>query len=285
MIDRDTLLAWPFEEVVQTYTRRDTMLYALSLGFGEDPLDRQQLRRVTEEGLEAFPTMALVLAHPGPWTTHPDTGIDRTGLVHGEQSLRMHRPLPASGTVRSRNRVVEVLDKGAAKGAVIYTARDLVDAASGDVIATIEGCTFCRRNGGFGGPSGPVRAVPVSPERAPDLVLEYRTSTQAALLYRLNGDYNPLHSDPAVAERAGFPRPIAHGLFSFGACARLLQQPGEALQSIGARFAAPLYPGETLVVHAWREDDGLVPFVALCKERGGMVLSGGQARFGQETGQ
>jgi acyl dehydratase len=281
MIDRDKLLAWPFDEVVQNYTVRDTMLYALSLGFGEDPMDSEQLRYVLEPKL-AFPTMALVLAHPGPWTADPATGIDRTRVVHGEQGLRIHRALAASGTVRSRNRVVEVLDKGAGKGAVIYTERQLVDDATGELVATIEGATFCRGDGGFGGPAGAARAAPTVPDREPDRVAEILTRPQAALLYRLNGDYNPLHADPCAAARAGFERPISHGLLSFGLCARMISERFGRLQSIQARFAAPMYPGETLVTHMWRDSDGGVSFIGLCKERGVQVLSNGLARTPHE---
>jgi acyl dehydratase len=282
MIDRDKLLAWPFAEVVQHYSVRDTMLYALSLGFGEDPMDRGQLRYLLESELAAFPTMALVLAHPGPWTADPATGIDRKLVVHGEQGLRMHRPLAPSGTVRSRNRVVDVLDKGAGKGAVIYTERQLVDDASGELIATIEGSTFCRGDGGFGGPAGAARILPTPPEREPDEVAEIRTSPQAALLYRLNGDYNPLHADPAAAARAGFERPISHGLLSFGLCGRMISQRFGRLEAIQARFAAPMYPGETLVTRMWRDAQGAVSFTGLCKERGTQVLSNGLARTANE---
>lgn len=254
MIDRDTLLNWPFDEVVQRYTTRDTQLYALSLGFGDDPMDAGQLRHVLEDGLRPFPTMALVLAHPGPWTANPATGVDRRGVVHGEQRLTVHRPLPAEGAVRSRNRVVTVLDKGEGKGAVIQTERQLHDVATGALLATIAGSTFCRRNGGFdkaavqaARPAAQAPSAPAVPDRTPDATAELPTRAQAALLYRLNGDYNLLHADPAVARVAGFERPISHGLLSFGMTARMLEDTFAPLgiAAIGARFAAPMVPGET----------------------------------------
>lgn len=291
MIDRDTLLNWPFEEVVQHYTVRDTQLYALSLGFGDDPMDAGQLRHVLEHGLRPFPTMALVLAHPGPWTANPATGVDRRGVVHGEQRLTVHRPLPAQGAVRSRARVVAVLDKGEGKGAVIQTERQLHDVATGELLATIAGSTFCRRDGGFdkGTPTAarppalaPVKA-PAVPARAPDATAELPTRPQAALLYRLNGDYNLLHADPAVARAAGFERPITHGLLSFGLAARMLEHrfaPG-GVAAIGARFAAPMVPGETLQVQMWREGEEVL-FRALCKERQVEVLSHGRARMASD---
>lgn len=287
MIDRDTLLNWPFEEVVQRYTERDTQLYALSLGFGDDPMDAGQLRHVLEDGLRPFPTMALVLAHPGPWTANPATGVDRRGVVHGEQRLTVHRPLPAEGTVRSRNRVVAVLDKGEGRGAVIQTERQLHDAATGALLATIAGSTFCRRNGGFdkaavqaAGPVAKAPSEPAVPERAPDAVAELPTRPQASLLYRLNGDYNLLHANPEAARVAGFERPISHGLLSFGMTARMLEDMFAPLgiAAIGARFAAPMYPGETLQAQMWREGEEIA-FRALCKERNVEVLSHGRARM------
>lgn len=286
MIDRDTLLNWPFEEVVQRYTARDTQLYALSLGFGDDPMDAAQLRHVLEDGLRVFPTMALVLAHPGPWTANPATGVDRRGVVHGEQKLVMHRPLPAAGEVRSRNRVVAVLDKGEGKGAVIQTERELHDVATGQLLATIAGSTFCRRDGGFDKAAVPspqvvkAPAAPSVPDRAPDATAQLPTRLQAALLYRLNGDYNLLHADPAVARAAGFERPITHGLLSFGMAARMLEEKFTPLQvaAISARFAAPMFPGETLAVQMWHDGNEL-SFRALCAERNVEVLSHGRARL------
>ncbi|HEX7891810.1 MAG TPA: MaoC/PaaZ C-terminal domain-containing protein [Ramlibacter sp.] len=289
MIDREQLLAWPFEEVVQQYTARDAMLYALSLGFGDEPLDAVHLRHVLEDRLRVFPTMALVLAHPGPWTANPATGIDRKRVVHGEQSLVIHKPLPLSGTVRSRNRVVAVLDKGVDKGAAIRTERQLHDAVTGELLASIAGTTFCRGDGGFearGGQSAAPApaATPPRPERAPDAVASLPTRTQAALLYRLNGDYNPLHADPAAARAAGFERPISHGLLSFGLCARMIEEsfPGWHLTAIDARFAKPMFPGETLVTELWRDGEDTLWFRALCKERNVEVLSNGRARLVRE---
>jgi acyl dehydratase len=292
VIDPEQLLAWPFDEVVQSYTTRDAMLYALSLGFGDDPLDARHLRHVLEDRLRVFPTMALVLAHPGPWTANPATGIDRKRVVHGEQSLVIHRPLPASGTVRSRNRVVAVLDKGADKGAAIRTERQLHDAATGELLASIAGTTFCRGDGGFAAgsrqsaPAASAQPVPPPsrPERAPDAMVSLPTRAQAALLYRLNGDYNPLHADPATARAAGFERPISHGLLSFGLCARMIEESFGDLQvaAISARFAKPMFPGETLVTHMWRDGEDTLWFRALCQERNVEVLSNGRATLARE---
>lgn len=295
MINRDSLLAWPFETKTQSYTRRDTILYALSLGFGVDPVDAQQLKYVLEDRLCVFPTQALVLAHPGPWTADPATGVDRTRVVHGEQCLTLHRALPPEGTVYSRNRVTAVLDKGAGKGAAIQTERDLHDAVTGELLATIAGTTFCRGDGGFEaaapGRNAAAQVVrpdaPQRPDRPHDLYGELPTFPQSALLYRLNGDYNPIHSHPESAQAAGFERPISHGLLSFGLAARILEKAYAplSLASIRARFAAPMYPGETLRLEMWSGPEESVWFRGICKERDKEVLSQGYARLRTSTDQ
>jgi len=294
MINRENLLAWLFETVVQRYTERDTMLYALSLGFGDDPMDAAQLRHVLEDGLRPFPTMAVVLGHPGPWTASPAAGVDRKRVVHGEQRLKMHRRLPVAGTVRSLTRVTAVLDKGVGKGAVIQTERQLHDDASGELLATIAGATFCRGDGGFDTQAAQAAqavvaaakapTAPATPQREPDAVAELPTRAQAALLYRLNGDYNLLHADPAAARAADFERPISHGLLSFGLAARMLEESFAPLgiAEINARFAGPIYPGETLVTQMWREEGGGIAFRALCKERNTEVLAHGRARMARD---
>ena len=284
MINPDKLLNWKFEEKIQEYSRRDTMFYALSLGFGTDPLDEWQLEHVLEDRLRAFPTMALVLAHPGPWTALPETGVNRKGVVHGEQILTIHRRLPATARVKSTNRVTAVVDKGPTKGAVIQTEREIYEAETGHLLATLGGTTFCRRDGGFDSTGqntfgSPREEASDSPKREPDVVAHVGTSTQAALLYRLNGDYNPIHSDPEAARESGFERPIVHGLLTFGLAARLLEQTFAplALGSIRARFAATMFPGETLMLRIWRDTDNIVWFSGTCKERDVDVLSKGQA--------
>ena len=164
MIQPQRLLDWPFEDVVQTYTARDTMLYALGIGLGSDPLDAGQLRYVYEHDLAAFPTLPVVLCHPGAWIGHPDTGIDRKKVVHGEQGLVLHRPLPAEATVRARTRVTRIVDKGVGKGALVYSERQIVDDASGEPLATLTSTSFCRADGGFGGPLEKLAAPHTMPQ-------------------------------------------------------------------------------------------------------------------------
>ena len=261
MIDDALTRAWTSGEVRHAYTARDTILYALGLGYGQDPLDPLQLRHTYEQGLATLPSMAAVLASPGFWVRERrELGIDFVKLVHGEQGLVVHRPLQPEGTLVGRSRVLRIVDKGEGKGAVLHVEKQLVDAASGDPVATCEQVLFLRGDGGFsarGRSDEPPPAPAPTPDTPPDVVLDWATRPEAALVYRLSGDLNPLHVDPAVATRAGFPRPILHGLATWGiACHRLVQAccGGDAtrLRSFRARLSGPVYPGETLRVEVWR---------------------------------
>ncbi len=211
-INYATLKSWPFADVEHAYTARETMLYALGLGCGSDPTDPDDLRFVYEEGLCALPTMAVVLGGPGFWLRNEKTGVDWRRILHGEQGLTLHRPLPSAGTVIGRTRIKDIIDKGAGKGALMFSERLILDKASGEPIATLASTTFMRGDGGFGGPAGPAPDPHPLPPRAPDAALDTATLPQAALIYRLSGDMNPLHADPKIAVAAGFPRPILHGL-------------------------------------------------------------------------
>ena len=280
----EKILNWPFDEVVETYAMRDSIVYALGLGFGFNPTDPDELKYVYEDGLRTFPTMPVVLGHPGPWMTDPESGINYVKVLHGEQHLEIHQDLPVEGTVVAENKVTDVVDKGADKGALIVNERKLYEQASGDLLCTQKSVIFARGNGGFG---GPVTASPnphALPDREPDATVDIPTSTQAALLYRLNGDYNPLHADPAIAEKAGFKAPILHGLASFGIVARAVLQSlnntdSSRLKSFGLRFSAPVYPGETIRTEIWR-DGNEVTFRARVPERDVIALTNGIAVVG-----
>ncbi len=283
-IDYQRLKNWPFAEIEHSYGAKDTILYALGLGFGADPMDRAQLRFVYEEGLKALPTMATVLAYPGQWAKNPETGIDWKQVVHGEQSVVIHRPLPPAGTVVGRTVIEEIVDKGAGKGALVYSRRDISDQETGEPLASLHSTSFLRGNGGFGGPSGPTRAVHALPERAPDLVCDIATLPQAALIYRLSGDYNPLHADPEIAAVAGFPRPILHGLCTFGVAGHALLRmlcsyDPTRLRRMDARFSAPVYPGETIRTEIWREGEGRAGFRCRVLGRGAVVINNGLAEI------
>ena len=280
-IDREQLLGWPFEEVEQRYDERDTILYALGIGLGAEPTDPRQLRFVYEEGLQALPSMGVILGYPGFWLRDPRSGADWRRLVHGEQSIEILRPLPPSGTVLGMTRVRDVIDKGPDRGALVFTEREVRDKASGELLCRLSSTTFLRGDGGFGGPAGPVPAPHLIPDRPADESCELATLPQAALIYRLSGDRNPLHADPAVAAKGGFPRPILHGLCTFGIAGHALLRTvcdykPERLRSLQGRFTAPVFPGETIVTEIWR-DDAIVSFRASVKERGKVVLDHGRA--------
>ena len=192
--------------------------------------------------------MAVVLGYPGFWSRNPDTGVDWMQMLHGEQALMLHKPLPAEGEIIGRSRITGLVDRGAGQGrAAVFRARG-DRCATGEKLATLDGTTFLRGDGGFGGPSGPVKQPHPEPERAPDITLDLRPGRSRRCVYRLNGDLNPLHIDPAVAAKAGFPRPILHGLCTFGmVCHALLRAlcgyDTDALRADGLRFSSPGLPG------------------------------------------
>jgi acyl dehydratase len=269
-----------FADLEHDYGVRDTILYALGLGCGADPMDEEDLRFVYEDELRVLPTMAVVLGYPGFWLKEPDTGVDWRKVLHGEQGLILHQPLPAQASVIGRTRVTEIVDKGPGKGAMLYSERDVIEKASGAVLCTLTSCSVLRGEGGFGGPSGPVPTPHAVPERAPDVALDLPTLPQAALIYRLSGDYNPLHADPKVAAAAGFPRPILHGLCTFGVAGRALLRAccgndQTKLKSIDVRFTAPVFPGETIRTEIWLEP-GAASFRARVVERDAIVLNNGR---------
>lgn len=283
-----TLLEWPFAPVHQDYGRDDAIRYALSVGLGADPMDERQLAYLVADRKAVLPTFTTVLAVPGPWTADPRTGVTRGRLVHGEQAVRLFRPLPASAQVVSQPRVVAVSDRGVERGAVIHVERDLRDAASGELLARLHSASVCRGDGGFGGEEVEPRARHEIPQRPCDVSIELPTARSAALLYQLNGDRNPLHTEPAYAARAGFASPILHGLCTFGMTAQALQgllgdYRDDAIGEIGGRFSAPVIPGDTLRVDVWRQGDA-ASFRVWAVERGAKVLDNGLVRLGISSG-
>jgi acyl dehydratase len=279
----DKLMSLHIPDVVQAHTEKDAILYALGVGLGRDPMDEDELPFVYEKNLKVLPTFAAVLGWPGFWLRDLDTGVDWVKVVAGEQGLVLHRPLTGRGTAIGRTRITEIIDKGAGKGALIYSERVLIDGASGEKIATVTQTTFCRGDGGFGGPARAAPPVHALPERAPDLTCDRPTRPEAALIYRLSGDPNPLHAEPAVAKTAGFPRPILHGLATFGiACDAILKCLGDRdpakLKAISGRFSAPVFPGETIRTEMWR-DGAIVSFRARVVERDVIALNNGRCEL------
>lgn len=286
MLDYDKTRAWTSADVRHAYTERDTILYALGVGAGGDPLDARELRLTYERGLQALPSMAAVLASPGPWMRErTELGIDFLRLVHGEQSVELHEPLAPQGVLVGRSRVVRIVDKGEGKGAVLHVRKELHEEGSGRHVASAEQVLFLRGDGGFSGGTGgdaPAPAPAAVPQAAPDLVQLLPTRPDAALLYRLSGDLNALHVDPQVAARAGFARPILHGLATFGhACRGIVRTVCDddpaRLRGFRARLSAPVFPGETLRLEAWRVTAGDIAFQCRVVERDVLVLSHGRA--------
>lgn len=286
MIDPVALMARVFPVIDHSYNSKDCILYALGLGLGTDPLDRSQLRATYEraEGFGALPAMVNVIGYPGFWAMEPDTGLTWQRILHGEQSLTLHAPLPTQATLSGKLRITGIIDKGADKGALIYTERDLTDTATGVHVATVSSTTFARADGGFDGATGPVKPVHKLPEGAPQTVFDFKTPENAALIYRLSGDFNPLHADPDVAAQAGFKRPILHGMCTLGVASwsiteALAEGDFAALKHLQLRFSAPVYPGETIRTEMWREGRE-ISFRARVVERDIVVLNNGLARLG-----
>lgn len=281
-IDYQKIKNWPFPDVVQTYGEKDTILYALGVGYGYDPVDEAQLPFVYEGGLKTVPTMPVVLGYPGFWVKDPAAGIDWVRVVHGEQALLLHRPIPVAGTVIGRTRVKAIVDKGPGKGALLIQERSVIDKASGALLATLEQTSFCRGDGGFGGGDEPPPPPPALPDSAPDACCDLPTLRQAALIYRLCADPNPLHAEPAVARAAGYPRPILHGLCTYGVAGHAIlktfcdYQP-ERLQALSVRFSAPVFPGETIRTEMWKRGSTVL-FRSRAIERDVVVLNNGVAR-------
>lgn len=282
-INYQRLINWNIPAIEQRLTRRDTILYALGVGLGADSTNRDELKFVYEPELQALPTMAIILGYPGPWHANPETGITRSQVVHGEQGFRIHRTLPVEGAISGLTRVTGVVDKGKTKGALVMTECTVREKDSGFPLCTVTSTSFCRADGGFGGPDGPVKAPHPLPKTPPQHVCDLPTLPQAALIYRLSGDYNPLHADPGYARKAGFQKPILHGRCTFSVAGHAILRTlcgydASKLVSMEGRFSSPVYPGETIRTEMWN-DDGAVSFRSTVPERSVTVIDHGRAEI------
>lgn len=277
-----------FAPVEQSYDWRDAALYALSLGIGDDPLDEDELRYVFEgRPQQTVPTWCVTLGWPPFWHADPATGIDWTRIVHGEQRFTLHRPLPVQASIRAEHRIRYVDDKGPGRGALIGFDTEISDTQTHDHLASLSSVQFLRGDGGCGGfGSPPEPLAPLHRDNPPTASIDYRTAEQAALLYRLaSRDYMLIHADPVVARRAGFERPISHGLNTMGlACRAILKHctPGqpERLVSMSVRFARPAFPGDTIRIEMYNQGDA-VRFRAWALERHELVLDRGECRLAE----
>jgi (3R)-3-hydroxyacyl-CoA dehydrogenase / 3a,7a,12a-trihydroxy-5b-cholest-24-enoyl-CoA hydratase / enoyl-CoA hydratase 2 len=283
LIDVDQALGYEFPPQTSSYDEKDLSLYALGVGAGQNPTDATDLQYVYENdaNFRALPTFGVVpalklvfeMAKKGETAPGMNYGFDR--ILHGEQYTEVKRPLPAHAKLTHKAKVKDIFDKG--KGAVVVTAITSYD-EDGNELVYNELSTFVRGAGGWGGERGPSTEINVAPDRKPDAVVTEKISDGQALLYRLSGDINPLHVDPAFAKAFGFTRPILHGLCTFGFAARhvikeMANNDARYFKSIKVRFSDSVFPGETLVTEMWKEADGKIIFRCKVKERDKTVIS------------
>lgn len=277
-LDPATLLALRDDDRLFAYDERDTMLYALAIGFGRDPLDGQELPFVFEGGgLRAVPTMAVVVARSELPRKLP---INRPLMLHVGQSVVIHAPIPTAAELMADTRITRIIDKGEGKGALIYYETAARDARSAQPIFTIGGTLFARGDGGCGGSAEPVPQPHPVPQREADKIDRCATRPDQALLYRLTGDMNPLHADPTLAATAGFEKPILHGLCTYGmACRSIVKTACDhdpaRIAAFEARFTSPVFPGDVIETEVWR-DGNIVSFRCRVPDRGVTVLDNGR---------
>jgi acyl dehydratase len=273
-IDLDKALGAELKPATYEYGVDEVILYHLGLGAGTPPTDPRELRYVYEKSLVVLPAFGALLPMPLVLDMVDVEGlnVDLTKLLHGEQDIVIHRPLPVSATITTTGRIAEIWDKGKAALAVLESETSDADGP----ILTSRTSAFLRGQGGFGGERGPVTGAP-APDRAPDHVLRSPTLPQQALIYRLSGDKNPLHADPEFAALGGFDRPILHGLCTYGVVCKAVVDGvlGGDVARVGrymSRFAGSVFPGETIVTSVWDEGDRLL-LSAATDERQNAVLS------------
>jgi acyl dehydratase len=261
-----------------SYTDRETMLYAIGVGMSRDPYDERELAYTFERTkLKTVPTLATVLARV---PLLKDCGYDYTKVVHGEQRLTLLKPLEPEGELIADSRVLSAFDKGPGKGAIINSEIAVRSATDNQPVFTMVSTTFARGDGGFGGPNGAGLEAHKIPDRKPDVSIPLETRKDQALLYRLSGDRNPLHADPELAKRVGFPVPILHGLCTYGtACRAILSEickyDHTRIRGFDVRFSSPVYPGETIITDCWI-DGNTVSFRCRLKERDVTVINNGK---------
>ena len=281
MIDAAALHDHDFEKTRQSWDARDAILYALGVGLGRDPLDQGELRFLDERDLTLLPTFAVTLASPGMWLRAPQFGVDLARLVHLAQDAEFLAPLPSQGEVVGTARVASLTDRGSDRGAILVLERDICNAVTGAMYCRLRQTLLLRGDGGFGGPVAD-REQGFDFEGAPDASATFATSPRAALIYRLSGDWNPLHLDPEIARRAGFDRPILHGLASYAiagiAASRAAERDPALITRLACRFSGVVLPGDALRVKIWRDDE-VAHFRGFVGDR--KVLDGGTIKWGR----
>ena len=275
----EDLMATSVVDLPYSYGDRDSMLYAISVGMGRDPVDAEELPYVFEQGApqRTVPSMGAVLV---PDMSPPDLGWDFSQVLHIEQRLKLYRPLPAAADLLINKHVAAAYDLGPKHGALVLFEAEARLAQDDTALFRIGNTIMARADGGFGGPRGKGPQPHRPPRREPDLSCDLDTRSDQALLYRLNGDRNPLHADPSLAKRVGYPVPILHGLCTYGvACHAILKTicayDYTLISGFDARFSAPVLPGDTITTDMW-QDGNTVSFQCSVKARDTVVLKNGK---------
>ena len=277
-IDYEKIMSLETKNQEFSYSDRETMLYGLGIGFGKDPLNDEELKFVYERDLKTVPSMATVVS----WGAGNmrESGINYLLVLHGEQRLKMYEPLPHSADILVDSSVKGVFDKGKEKGALIITETDIKLKENEKLLCTLSSTTFARGDGGFGGPSDGAPEPHLIPERKSDDEFSADTEPNQALIYRLSGDRNPLHSDPEIAIAAGFDVPILDGLCTYGTACRTIisnvcDYDSKLIEEFNVRFSSPVYPGEKISTEIWK-DDNVISFRCWVRDRNVMVLNNGR---------
>ena len=275
-INYDEIMNLTSENVEISYSDKDSILYSLGIGLGNDPMNLNELKYVYENSQSVLPSMATNFQYHSPLLLK--TNINFIMVVHGEQRLSITNALPVSGDFIANAKVIGCYDKGPARGAIIEVETTVKNKKNNEEICKLVSTTFARGDGGFGGPDSPKKEIFI-PDGEPDYVSEISTKPDQALIFRLSGDYNPLHSDPNFAKAAGFEKPILHGMCTYGIACRSLvneicENDASKLKRFDCRFSSPVYPGETIITEMWKKDK-MIYFNSKVKERDKLVLKNG----------
>lgn len=275
-INYDEIMNLTSENVEISYSDKDSILYSLGIGLGNDPMNLNELKYVYENSQSVLPSMATNFQYHSPLLLK--TNINFIMVVHGEQRLSITNALPVSGDFIANAKVIGCYDKGPARGAIIEVETTVKNKKNNEEICKLVSTTFARGDGGFGGPDSPKKEIFI-PDVEPDYVSEISTKPDQALIFRLSGDYNPLHSDPNFAKAAGFEKPILHGMCTYGIACRSLvneicENDASKLKRFDCRFSSPVYPGETIITEMWKKDK-MIYFNSKVKERDKLVLKNG----------
>ena len=275
-INYDEIMNLTSENVEISYSDKDSILYSLGIGLGNDPMNLNELKYVYENSQSVLPSMATNFQYHSPLLLK--TNINFIMVVHGEQRLSITNALPVSGDFIANAKVIGCYDKGPARGAIIEVETTVKNKKNNEEICKLVSTTFARGDGGFGGPDSPKKEIFI-PDGEPDYVSEVSTKPDQALIFRLSGDYNPLHSDPKFAKAAGFEKPILHGMCTYGIACRSLvneicENDASKLKRFDCRFSSPVYPGETIITEMWKKDK-MIYFNSKVKERDKLVLKNG----------